>query len=122
MGSLRFLVDEETTELQPKRHLTLSLYGTDGSRRFVGSDGTPSENWSGRWVELTRVPDEPTLWEGIVSGIPAGRYFIQLRMVEDRNARPVSWGGGEVPPEFIDVRQQPLPIAFVMGYAKDLMP
>lgn len=121
MGTLRLSInDEKTTEPQPKRFLTLAMYGADGSIQFVGLDGTASASWSGRWVTMTRVPDEPTLWETIVTNVPAGEYFAQFRMVEDRSAVPVYRGPAYVPAETVNVEIRSVSLAMARGYAGDL--
>lgn len=120
MGTLTILVDDETTESQPKRFLTLTLFAPDGSRSFIGLDGTQVPSWTGRWVTLARVPDEPNLWEVSVGGIPAGEYYAQFRMVAERAAPPVYRGPAHVPAESVDVRIGPIPLAMARGYARDL--
>lgn len=120
MGSLTILVEDETTESRPQRFLTLTLFSADGSRSFIGLDGTPSAAWSGRWVTLTSVPDEPKLWEVTVGGVPPGEYYTQFRMTADRSAWPVYRGHAHVPAESVDVQIRPIQIAFARGYAKDL--
>lgn len=120
MGTLNLVIEDETSEPQPKRFLTLSRREPDGSRSFVQADGSSKPDWAGRWVTFAPLAGERATWEIVEGGLPSGKYFCQLRMIEDRNALPVCSRDVEVPPESVTVEIRPPRIAAAFGSSKDL--